>query len=299
MSRHPTARASSSGIQALFRSRFVLTRKSLMVLAVLTLIVSGIGLWRIYDRVQRRLEEERALLARQNVVPFERKLYPPLASKELTIWQGFRDSRAIARFKDSYFVATDGGLVEFAPSGDLLRHYSVLDGLPESDLLSLASFGSKLFIGTRTQGLVAFDGERFESYRWTDRMPQAITVLLEDANRLLIGTMAGGLIQFDGRQFTEIKAGPDHNRLIGVNYLLKKNERLFVGTFAGGLWIEQGARWSHYTVPDGLLSNRVVGVVANRENVFIASDYGLTVAPFSSLSSQTDQTLAKTFRPVA
>jgi hypothetical protein len=60
-----------------------------------------------------------------------------------------------------------------------LRHYSVLDGLPESDLLSLAPLGAKLFIGTRTRGLVAFDGERFESYRFADRTPEAISVLLK------------------------------------------------------------------------------------------------------------------------
>src|SRR6267142_5346976 len=121
MSKHPTTGNFSSGIRALSQQGFPVTRTSLMVLTVVTLFVSGIGLWRIHERVERRLEEERALLARQNIVPFERKLYPSLASKELTIWQAFRDSRAIARFKDSYFLATDGGLVELAPSGNLLR----------------------------------------------------------------------------------------------------------------------------------------------------------------------------------
>jgi ligand-binding sensor domain-containing protein len=289
----------SRGIQTRFQPGFVFNRKTLIVLTISLLFVSFIGLWRIRDRAQHQLEEERARLERQNVVPFERKLRPSLASKELTVWQGFRNSRAVARFKDSYFVATDGGLVELAPSGTLLQHYSVLDGLPESDLLSLASLGAKLFIGTRTQGLVAFDGERFERYRWTDRAPQAISVLLEEANRLLIGTTAGGLIEFDGQQFREIKVGADHKRLFGINYLSKNGARLFVGTFADGLWVEQGARWSQFTVADGLLSNRILGVVANSENLFIASDYGLTVAPFSNLSAATDQTSAKSFRTIA
>lgn len=287
------------GIQTRFQPGLVFNRKSLIVLAISLLFVSFVGIWRIRDRTQRLLEEERARLEKQNLVPFEKRLSPSLASKELTVWQGFRDSRAITRFRNSYFVATDGGLVEFGPSGSLLRHYSVLDGLPESDLLSLASLGAKLFIGTRTQGLVTFDGERFESYRWTDRAPQAIAVLLEDANRLLIGTTAGGLIEFDGQRFREIKAGSDHKRLIGINHISKSGARLFVGTFADGLWVEQGARWFQYTVADGLLSNRIVGVVANDENLFIASDYGLTVAPISSLSTATDQTSAKSFRTVA
>jgi ligand-binding sensor domain-containing protein len=280
-----------------FAPKSILSRSSVIVLTIAILIGLFHGLWRIRNQAQRQLEDERARLEKQNLVPFEKTLRLRFESKELTIWQSLRNSKAIARFKDNYFVATDGGLVEFDTAGNLLRHYSVLDGLPESDLLSLAPLGAKLFIGTRTRGLVVFDGERFESYRFTDRAPEAISVLLEDANRLLIGTMAGGLIEFDGQQFREVKVGADHRRLIGINHLSKKGARLFVGTFADGLWVEQDACWSQYTVANGLLSNRVVGVVADGENLFVASDYGLTVAPFSSLAI--DQTSAKSFRAVA
>src|SRR6267154_2759099 len=271
--------------QLLFDPGLVFNRKTLIVLTISLLFVSFIGLWRIRDRAQHQLEEARARLERQDIVPFEKRPCPPLASKELAIWQGYRNSRAIAQFRDNYFVATDGGLVEFDPAGNLLRHYSVLDGLPESDLPSLAPLGAKLFIGTRTQGLVTFDGERFESYRWTDRAPQAISILLEEANRLLIGTMAGGLIEFDGRQFKEMKVGAEHRRLIGINHLSKQGARLFVGTFADGLWVQEGARWLQYTVANGLLSDRIVGVIADGENLFVASDYGLSVAPFSALTT--------------
>jgi len=272
-------------------------RRFLVVLTIAVLSISFIGLWRIRNQAQRQLEEERARIEKQDIVPFEKELRPKFASKDLTIWQSFRNSKAITRFNDNYFVATDGGLVEFDAGGNLLRHYSVLDGLPESDLLSLATLGAKLFIGTRTRGLVAFDGERFESYRFTDRTPEAINVLVENANRLLIGTTAGGLIEFDGQQFKEIKVGADRRRLVGINHLSIKAARLFVGTFADGLWIEQGARWSQFTIANGLLSNRIVGVAANDENLFVASDYGLTVAPLSSLA--TDETPTKVFRQVA
>jgi ligand-binding sensor domain-containing protein len=279
-----------------FVPKSMLSRRSVIFLTIAILLSSFPGLWLIRNQVQRQLEEERARLEKQYLVPFEKTLRPQFASKELAIWQSFRNSKGIVRFKDNYFVATDGGLVEFDAAGNLLRHYSVLDGLPESDLLSLAPLGARLFIGTRTRGLVAFDGERFESYRFADRTPEAISVLLEDANRLLIGTTAGGLIEFDGQQFKEIKVGADHRRLIGINHLSKQGSRLFVGTFAGGLWVEQGALWSQFTVANGLLSNRIVGVVADSDNLFVASDYGLTVSPFSSLA---DQTSAKSFRPVA
>jgi ligand-binding sensor domain-containing protein len=180
-------------------------------------------------------------------------------------------------------VATDGGLAEFGPSGNLLRLYTVLDGLPDSDLLSLATFNSKLFIGTRTSGLVAFDGSRFEGYHWTDRASQSIDALLSDSGRLLIGTRAGGLITFDGSQFNEMKAGAENQRLLEITFVSKIGVRLFVGTFSDGVWIEDGTRWSHFTTADGLLSNRIVGMAADEENVFIASDFGLATAPLAHL----------------
>src|SRR5260370_33408674 len=282
-----------------FDTGLVFNRKALIVLTIAIPFVSIIGLWRIRQEAQHLLEGQNARLERQAFVPFQKRPCPPLASKELAIWQGYRNSRAIAQFRDNYFVATDAGLVEFDPAGNLLRHYSVLDGLPESDLLSLAPLGAKLFIGTRTRGLVAFGGERFENYRFADRTPEAISVLMEDANRLLIGTMAGGLIEFDGRQFREMKVGAEHRRLIGINHLSKQGARLFVGTFADGLWVQQGARWIQYTVANGRVSNRIVGVVADGENLFVASDYGLTVAPFSGLTATADQPSATNFRTLA
>src|SRR5258705_10264253 len=86
-------------IRARLHPAFVFNRKSLIVLTIAILFASGTALWRIRNNAQRQLEEERALLARQNIVPFEKKQRRVLASKELTVWQGYRDSRAVTRFK--------------------------------------------------------------------------------------------------------------------------------------------------------------------------------------------------------
>ena len=284
--------------QLWFAGLATLVRPAATLLTILILGASFIGVWRIRNRAQARFAEERERIEKQNVVPFEKKFYAAITNTEIQVWQSHKSTRAIARFGNSYFVATDGGLVELGPTGNLVRHYTVLDGLPESDLLSLATFNSKLFIGTRSQGLVSFDGQQFEGYRWTDRTSQSVNALFEDSGRLLIGTMAGGLIEFDGRQFRETKVGADHQRLLGVEFLSHDGSRLYVGTFADGLWIEEGARWFHFVTADGLLSNRIVGVVADDENLFVASDYGLTVAPLSSLSAEPAQS-SQRFRSVA
>ena len=252
-------------------------RKTLLLSLVLALIAGLVGVWQVKQRADQQLSEERARRDKQNFIPYEQKLLKPISSKAIEIWQNHQTPRAIVGFNDAYFVASDGGLIELDRTGKLVRHFTVLDGLPESDLLSLAVFNSKLFIGTRTEGLVEFNGSQFRGYRWTDRTPQSIDALFADEGRLLIGTRAGGLIAFDGRDFKELTAGTEHTRLLEINYLSKAGARLFAGTFADGLWIEEGGRWSHFTTADGLLSNRVVGVAVAGQNLFVATDFGLSM----------------------
>ncbi|HVI72246.1 MAG TPA: hypothetical protein VM656_12270, partial [Pyrinomonadaceae bacterium] len=259
----------------------IANRRTLLSFVVLSLIVVLVGAWQVNQRADQQLAAERARLEKQNLIPFEQKRFKAINSKAITIWQNHQTARTIVRFNDSYFVASDGGLIELDHTGKLVRHYTVLDGLPESDLLSLAVFNAKLFIGTRTQGLVEFDGSQFRGFSWTDRTAQSIDALLADEGRLLIGTRAGGLIAFDGRQFKELTAGTEHKRLLEINLLATDGVRLFVGTFADGLWIDEADRWSHFTTEDGLLSNRVVGVAVANQNLFVATDFGLTFAPVS------------------
>jgi len=155
MPKHVLVKTSFRGsIQERLLPASVFDHKSLIVLTLSILLASLLGAWRIKIHVGRQLDEERELLEKQNIIPFEKKPRPSFASKELEVWQSYKNSRAIARFKDSYFVATDGGLVEFAASGNLVQHYSVLDGLPESDLLSLAkSADERVFPSPETIGL--------------------------------------------------------------------------------------------------------------------------------------------------
>jgi ligand-binding sensor domain-containing protein len=275
--------------QALTRRLWLILRarpRLILCLLGLGLISILIGALWVREQAERSLAQERARLARQESIPFEKSLRPPLLRPEIKFWQSTENTRAVIRFHDSYFAATDGGLIQFSPEGKLLRHYTVLDGLTESDLTTLALFDSKLFIGTATRGLLSFDGERFESYRWLDREAQAVTAMLADSGRLLIGTFSGGLIEFDGQRFVELKAGVEKARLRGINCLNKDGARLYIGTFDNGLWLLEAGRWLHFQAADGLASNRVVGVSANGENVFVATDFGLSAATSDNLQKE-------------
>lgn len=215
------------------------------------------------------------------------------------LFQATRSVRAVTRFRESYFAATDGGLVELSTAGEVRRRFSILDGLGESDLTCLAVYGARLYIGTRSKGLLAFDGERFERYWWPGHDAQSVTSLASDQGRLLVGTFAGGLLEFDGDGFSEVRAGEGGGRLEAVTALVRAGPRLYVGTFGKGLWVTEGGRWAHFTSADGLKSDRVVAVVENGDEVFAASDFGLSAARADSLVLNSETAAQEKWRDVA
>jgi ligand-binding sensor domain-containing protein len=251
--------------------------KKILYLALVLLVLSFVifHIFRIYDSVQRSLADERARLIEQNRVPFEKMVLTPHLSENVRIRQSAKPVRDFVRFHESYFAATGGGLAQVSEDGKILKHFTVLDGLPESDLTALAVYQNRLFIGTQTKNLIAFDGEKFESYVWTDRRAQAVTAFLETDGKLLIGTFGGGLIEFDGEKFTEIKA--ENAGLKAINCLYRHESKLFVGTFNNGLWIYENDVWTHLTTSDGLASNRVVGIAVKDKNLYAATDFGLSM----------------------
>jgi ligand-binding sensor domain-containing protein len=271
-------------VAALLRTR----RRLLMALSLLMAGAVLVAAWEVKRRAEREIDAARASLEKLSFVPFEKDVRRAFAANEVKLIQSSRSVRGLAQLNGAVFAATDGGLVEFDQDGRVKRRYTTLDGLPESDLTSISAFNSQLFIGSRSQGLIVFDGERFERYRWTDRDAQAVTALLENRGRLLVGAFAGGLLEFDGRRFTEIKAGSDRKRLAGINRLVVDGSRLFVGTFNDGLWINDGGRWSHFTIADGLPSNRIVGVVVEGDRLIVASDFGVAAASLDQLPGGAD-----------
>ncbi|MGH9836371.1 MAG: ligand-binding sensor domain-containing protein, partial [Blastocatellia bacterium] len=117
--------------------------------------------------------------------------------------------------------------------------------------------------------------------------------------RLLIGTFAGGLLEFDGKRFKEIKVESDQKRLAGINCLIADGQRIFVGTFADGLWVNDADRWSHFTIADGLPSNRIVGVATVGDQLVVASDFGVAAAPVNQILGSANSSSRTRFQTVA
>jgi ligand-binding sensor domain-containing protein len=247
----------------------------------------------IYRKTEQTLEKERSKQLNQAKIAFTKANLPPHIDKNVQILQSTKNIRAVVNFQNSIFAATDGGLLQMSETGEILRHWTVLDGLPESDLTSLAAFQSKLFIGTKSKGLINFDGENFESFRLQNHETKAITTLFTDSRMLFIGTFSGGLIEFDGKNLCETKAV--ESRIEHIAFLQKDDSQLVVGTFDQGLWLRRGDIWKNFTTADGLLSNRIVGAEFVGENFIVGTDFGVSQA----FNSELFQESQKVFRQIA
>lgn len=255
--------------------RYIFNKVTIHILLTLGLAVAGMQIYRIFQDVQTKLAQSRSLQIEQNKIKFEKiRLIPHLTNK-VRIIQNTSEIRDLIHFQDSYFAATSGGLLQLSNDGKTIKHFTVLDGLPESDLTSLAIFEAKLFIGTRTKGLVVYDGEEFIGFNFPEREIQAITSFQNSRGKLLIGTFNGGLLQFDGKDFTELKA--ENQTIKTITFLKEENSSLYVGTFDNGLRIYQNGVWKHFSTVDGLPSNRITGVEKQNNNLLVATDFGLSI----------------------
>ncbi|MCO6510634.1 MAG: hypothetical protein J5I65_07560 [Aridibacter famidurans] len=249
------------------------TKKLAGIVLLSALVLTGSEAYRIFQSIQDALTSGRSDLTDENVVTHIRTTLTPQERLKIRIVQDISDTRSVAEFRGSMFAATAGGLAEYSSDGVLRRHYTVLDGLPESDLVSLAAFQGKLFIGTRSSGLLEFDGSSFARYEWPDRDQQAVTSLLNDSGlRLLIGTFNGGLLSYSGGVFSERKA--DGGSILKITDLSAGASGPIVSTFDEGVWIADGAGWKHLSKASGLPSGRVLGAAFAGGRLLVATDLG-------------------------
>lgn len=210
----------------------------------------------------------------------ERYLRAP-STDGMTQYLNASEVRAVASFNGVRYLATSGGLIALDESGSVKRQYTTFDGLPENDLTALAVFRGRLFAGTTSRGLVAFDGNAFTGYSFTKPKATHVSVLLSTEAEMLIGTLDGGLFEYDGERFTRrlnSATGADFKQ---VTALLRVDARLYIGTQDSGLYIWREAHIERLTTTDGLPSPHVTGLaevpptISGRAGIAVASDFGV------------------------
>jgi ligand-binding sensor domain-containing protein len=150
---------------------------------------------------------------------------------------GFRD---LASYNDTIAVSARAGLFLFDRNGALIHSYRSGMELPGAELGALSvgiaagSAEPELFIATKGEGLLAFNGARFRQILPTDSAQQIVTsVLVLGSGRILLGTERQGLLIFDGRRLA-----PFHPRLKSahITALAGRDGDLWIGTLENGVF---------------------------------------------------------------
>ncbi len=267
-------------MQALIH-KMTLTRGRSVGIGAVAALLAVAGIVGYIVRVDRSISGERERQAAANRIDVEEHSLRPPSTDGLTLYRNASDVRAVARFAGVCYLATSGGLIALDEFGNVNRRFTTLDGLPENDLTALAVFRDRLFAGTASAGLVAFDGQSFSGYRFTKPHATHVSVLVSTDSELLIGTLDGGLFEYNGERFSRrfnSTAGADFSR---VTALLPVESRLYIGTQDSGLYFWREAHLEHIGTNEGLPSPHVSGLVVLPPGiggdglVGVATDFGI------------------------
>jgi len=142
------------------------------------------------------------------VAPLDRVV--PSAVEPIAATPGFRD---LAVYKDRVAVSARAGLFLYSRTGVLEHSYRVGLELPSAELggmstgVAAGSAEPELFIATRGEGLLVFNGTRFRQILPSAPDLRIVTaVLVSGSGRVLLGTESHGVLVYDGRRLAPFHA---------------------------------------------------------------------------------------------
>jgi hypothetical protein len=175
------------------------------------------------------------------VIPVDRVV--PAGVEPIAASPGFRD---LAAYKDTIVVSARAGLFLYDRNGALIRSYRAGIELPPAELGSISvgiaagAAEPEVFIATRGEGLLAFNGARFRQILPADSGLRIVTsVMVLGSGRILLGTERKGLLVFDGRRLT-----PFHPRLTmaHITALAGEDGNIWIGTLDSGVFHYRGGK---------------------------------------------------------
>lgn len=205
-------------------------------------------------------------------IPVDRAV--PAAVDPIAASPGFRD---VATYKEMIVVSARAGLFLYNRNGALIRSYRAGMELPPAELGSIStgiatgSAEPELFIATRGEGLLAFNGARFRQILPTDSNLRTVTsVLVLGSGRLLLGTERQGLLVFDGHRLA-----PFDSRLQSahITALAGTDGDIWIGTLANGVFHYRGGQLDELlpALPDP----QVLSLVVENAAAYVGTPLGV------------------------
>jgi ligand-binding sensor domain-containing protein len=220
----------------------MLRRGILAMVAIAPLLAIALVFW----RASRATKEAATEVLSKSELPF--RVLPvdrvaPAAVDPVTATPGFRD---LAAYKDTIAVSARAGLFLYGRNGASIRSYRAGIELPPAELggmspgIAAGSAEPELFIATRGEGLLAFNGARFRQILPADSGLRTITsVLVLGSGRILLGTERRGVLVFDGRRLA-----PFHPRLSAVHItaLAGNDGNIWIGSLENGVFHQRAGQ---------------------------------------------------------
>ncbi|HTT20818.1 MAG TPA: hypothetical protein VMG82_17925 [Candidatus Sulfotelmatobacter sp.] len=216
------------------RASVIWVRAAIAALASAAVLVGVAAIWRGSRAVRTAAERVRA----EHEFSVAGQPYTPAPNPGFEIVSSPQIFLQAARFQDHLFIAGPTGLQEFEPGGVLVRQYSVGNELPSSPLVAVApsvlsdSHEPELLVATKSDGILAFNGQAFRQILPASADARGITAILPVASgHLLIGTKKRGVLVYDGKCMSVLHPMLDN---VHVTVLAGDEADLWVGTLNRG-----------------------------------------------------------------
>jgi len=206
------------------------------------------------------------------VIPVDR--VAPAAVDPLEAVPAFRD---LAAYKEMIAVSARAGLFLYGRNGALIRSYRAGIELPSAELGSMStgiaagSAEPELFIATRGEGLLVFNGTRFRQILPADSRLRTVTsVLVLGSGRILLGTERQGLLVFDGRRLAAF-----HRRLTTahITAIAGNDGNLWIGTLQDGVFHHRAGQLDELLA--ALPDPQVLSITVDHDASYVGTPLGV------------------------
>ncbi|HTA61848.1 MAG TPA: two-component regulator propeller domain-containing protein [Bacteroidia bacterium] len=209
-----------------------------------------------------------------------------LLSRKVTLFNhenGFTTKKVWGIFKSSknemWFASAENGIIRNRnaslkhPAKFNFEHYTDEEGLPGNQILCVFEDNEKnIWIGTNSEGLCKYMGDRFSHYREDDGLPNNIVqgIDQDSLGNFWLAT-AGGIVQMNFNKTTpQFKNYTMQDGLLGNNILSvsagksSKNPNIWAAIADVGIAKFNGKKISNYSVEHDLLDNSVYSILVDK-----------------------------------
>jgi len=200
------------------------------------------AIWRASEARNAAGAEVRA----ESDLPFRTFPIDRSAPRSLELVAASPDFRDIAVYRQSLVVSARAGVFVYSREGTLEHSWGTGIDLPPAEPgammvgMAAGSAEPELFIATRGEGLLAFNGARFRQILPADPGLQTVTAVAAlESGRILMGTERRGLVIFDGRRLSPFLPGL---KIAHITALGGTEGDLWIGTLERGLFRYHGGQ---------------------------------------------------------